>query len=97
MADICDADLAYLTPGKKVAIKSCREVANTSLHSSPEDGYRQLLNRLVGRKGRVVKAPASDGRVLITFDDDLDLLGISGHSENALWVLVTDIKFVCRY
>jgi len=96
MSSICDADLHHVKPGKKVMLKSFYGSLTAPQHTAPSENYWQLI----GCKA-VVSQLMSDNsdRVLITFERDLQGLGLTCNGEllNSLWVLLGDLKFVCRY
>jgi hypothetical protein len=94
MTDICDADLHHLKPGKRVVLKSFNGSLSAPLDVKPEENVWQLI----GSKAVVVVANGTD-RVLLKFERDLSTLGLNNPNEqsNALWILVSDLKFVCRY
>ena len=93
-SDICDADLHHLKPGKRVVLKSFNGNLNAPQDVKAEENYWQLI----GSKAVVEIANRTD-RVLIKFERDLSSLGLANHNEvpNALWVLISDLKFICRY
>jgi len=95
MSSICDADLQYLKPGKKVALKSFAGSKVAPADIDPAENYWQL----VGAKAVTVKVAEDNLRVLLKFEMDLKALGLTSHSdeESSLWVLISDLKFVCRY
>ena len=92
--DICDADIHHLKPGKRVVLKSFKGSLIAPQNVKPEENYWQLI----GRKAVVEVANGSD-RVLIKFERDLSILGLTNQNEqpNSLWVLISDLKFICRY
>ncbi|RYZ79351.1 MAG: hypothetical protein EOO68_38990 [Moraxellaceae bacterium] len=93
---ICDADLQYLKPGKKVALKSF----NGSVVAPPSINPQENYWKLIGSKAVVSQLSADkNNRVLVTFERDLASLGLICHNEtpNALWIPIGDLKFVCRY
>ncbi|RYY03500.1 MAG: hypothetical protein EOO53_06205 [Gammaproteobacteria bacterium] len=94
MADICDADIHHLKPGKRVVLKSFNGSLNAPHDTKAEENYWLLI----GSKAVVELAKDVD-RVLLKFDRDLSNLGLASHNEipNALWILISDLKFVCRY
>ncbi|RYY74021.1 MAG: hypothetical protein EOO52_14185 [Gammaproteobacteria bacterium] len=94
MSDICDADLHHLKPGKRVVLKSFNGHLSKTHDVRPEENYWQLI----GSKA-VVEASNNSDRVLVAFERDLSTLGLAGHSDikNSLWILISDLKFVCRY
>lgn len=94
MANICDADMQHLKPGKRVALKSFNGSLIAPENVKPEENYWLLI----GSKA-VVELTNDSDRVLIKFDRDLSSLGLANHNEipNALWILISDLKFVCRY
>ena len=91
---ICDADIHHLKPGKRVALKSFNDSLIAPQDTKPEENYWQLI----GCKAVVAQTNDSD-RVLIQFERDLSSLGLINHNEmsNALWILISDLKFICRY
>jgi len=105
MAAICDADLTYLKPGKKVVLKSYQGLLLAPHKVLPADNYWRLLGKkatVVELEPGLVKQMADSSknqRVLLTFDEDFKSLGLVSPItiKNSLWVLVTDLKFVCRY
>ncbi len=94
MATICDADLHHLKPGKRVVLKSFNGCLIAPHDVKPEENYWQLI----GCKAVVEVANDTD-RVLVKFERDLSSLSLVNHNElpNTLWVLISDLKFVCRY
>jgi hypothetical protein len=94
MSTICDADLHHLKPGKRVVLKSFNGSLVAPGAINTEENYWQLI----GSKA-VVEAVNDTDRVLIKFERDLSILGLVNHCEqpNSLWVLVGDLKFICRY
>lgn len=94
MANICDTDLHYLKPGKRVVLKSFNGSLIAPPDVKPEENYWQLI----GCKAVVELANDTD-RVLIRFERDLSSLGLVNHNDslNALWILISDLKFICRY
>lgn len=95
MSNICDADLQYLKPDKKVVLKSFNGSKAAPAEVNPAENYW----RLVGVKAVTVKVAEDNLRVLLRFEQDLKVLGLTCDSEeeNSLWVLISDLKFVCRY
>lgn len=93
-SDICDADLHHLKPGKRVVLKSFKGSLIASLDVKPEENYWLLI----GSKAVVEQTNDSD-RVLIKFERDFLSLDLANQNEipNALWILISDLKFVCRY
>jgi hypothetical protein len=93
-SDICDADIHHLKPGKRVVLKSFKGSLIAPQNVKPEENYWQLI----GSKA-VVEAANDSDRVLIKLERDLSILGLINHSEqpNSLWVLISDLKFICRY
>jgi hypothetical protein len=93
-SDICDADIHHLKPGKRVVLKFFKGSLIAPQNVKPEENYWQLI----GSKA-VVEAANDSDRVLIKFERDLSILGLINHSEqpNSLWVLISDLKFICRY
>ncbi len=93
-SDICDADIHHLKPGKRVVLKSFKGSLIAPQNVKPEENYWQLI----GSKAVVEVANDTD-RVLVKFERDLSILGLINHSEqpNSLWVLISDLKFICRY
>jgi hypothetical protein len=93
VSNICDADLYHLKPGKRVALKSFNGSLVKPHDAKAEENYWLL----VGSKAVVEMTNGSD-RVLIKFERDLSGLGLISHNEipNALWILISDLKFVCR-
>jgi len=94
MSNICDADLHHLKPGKRVVLKSFNGCLRAPQDTKTEENYWQL----VGCKAVVELANDTD-RVLVKFERDLSSLGLANHNEksNSLWVLISDLKFICRY
>lgn len=94
MSTICDADLHHLKPGKRVVLKSFKGSLIAPQDITPEENYWQLI----GSKA-VVEVAVNAGRVLLKFERDLSSLGLVNHNEapNTLWILISDLKFVCRY
>jgi hypothetical protein len=95
MSGICDADLHHLKPGKKVALKSFNGSKVAPADIDPAESYWQLI----GAKAVTVKVAEDNLRGLLKFEMDLKGLGLNSHcdEENSLWVLIGDLKFVCRY
>lgn len=95
MSSICDADLQYLKPGKKVALKSFNGQKIPPLDLNSAENYWQLI----GAKAVTVKVAEDNLRVLLKFEQDLKALGLTclDGEENSLWMLISDLKFVCRY
>jgi hypothetical protein len=96
MSNICDADIHHLQPGKKVALKSFNRSMVAQQSVKPQEDYWKLI----GSKAVVSKLSTdNNNRVLITFENDLSMLGLECHNEvpNSLWILIDDLKFVCRY
>ena len=94
MADICDADIHHLKPGKRVVLKSFNGSLNAPHDTKAEENYWLLI----GSKA-VVELTNDSNRVLIKFERDLSSLGLANHNEvpNSLWILISDLKFICRY
>ena len=94
MADICDADIHHLKPGKRVVLKSF----NGSLVKPHDVKAEENYWLLIGSKA-VVEMNDNSDRVLIKFERDLSSLNLINHIEiaNALWILISDLKFICRY
>lgn len=93
MSHICDADLQFLKPGKRVVLKSYKGDLDAPHDIEDDDNYWLLI----GSKAVVVELKNSD-QALIKFERDLSSLGlIDQHESNCLWVLISDLKFVCRY
>lgn len=94
MNTICDADLQHLKPGKRVVLKSFNGSLIAPDNVTPEENYWLLI----GSKAVVAESNNSE-RVLINLDRDLSSLGLANHNEhpNSLWILISDLKFVCRY
>lgn len=94
MNTICDADLHHLKPGKRVVLKSFNGSLLAPQNVKPEENYWQLI----GCKA-VVEVVSNTSRVLIKYERDLSSLGLTNHNEqpNLLWVLISDLKFICRY
>jgi len=94
MSAICDADLQYLKPGKRVVLKSFKGSLVAPQDIKSEENYWLLI----GSKAVVEVANNSD-QVLIKFERDLSGLGLVNHDElpNSLWILISDLKFICRY
>jgi hypothetical protein len=94
MATICDADLHYLMPGKRVVLKSFDGSLSAPQDIKPEENYWLLI----GSKAVVEFADDTD-RVLLKFEHDLQSLGLANHNDlpNSLWILISDLKFICRY
>ncbi len=93
MNTICDGDLHYLKPGKRIVLKTYKGSTAAPENLSAQENYW----RLIGCKAVVASTNNSD-QVLITFEANLLSLGLVNHNElpNALWVLISDLKFVCR-
>jgi hypothetical protein len=94
MDSICDADLHHLKPGKRVVLKSFNGSLVAPQDINPEENYWQLI----GCKAVVEVAKDTD-RVLVKFERDLSGLGLANHNgmPNSLWILISDLKFICRY
>lgn len=94
MSNICDADLHHLKPGKRVVLKSFNGSLFAPQNTKTKDNYWQLI----GSKAVVELANDTD-RVLVKFERDLSSMGLANHKEksNLLWVLISDLKFICRY
>lgn len=94
MGDICDADLQFLKPGKRVVLKSFHGSLIAPQNVTPEEDYWQLI----GSKA-VVEVANNTDRVLLKFDRDLSSLGLANYKgpSNSLWILISDLKFICRY
>jgi hypothetical protein len=94
MSIICDADLQYLKPGKRVVLKSFNGSLIAPDNVKLEENYWQLI----GSKAIVEIANNTD-RVLLKFERNLSSLGLVSHNEhpNSLWILISDLKFICRY
>ena len=94
MATICDADLHYLMPGKRVVLKSFDGSLSAPQDIKPEENYWLLI----GSKA-VVELTNDTDRVLVKFERDFSSLGLVNHNDslNALWILISDLKFICRY
>lgn len=94
MSNICDSDLQHLKPGKRVLLKSFNGSLVKPHDVKAEENYWQLI----GCKAVVEMANNSD-RVLIKFERELSGFGLINHNEisNAWWILISDLKFVCRY
>lgn len=95
MSKICDADLHYLKPGKRVVLKSFNGSLDATQDIKPEENYWLLI----GSKAEVLITASDNTRALIKFERDLSSLDLIGNNEiqNALWVLISDLKFICRY
>ena len=96
MTNVCDADLQHLKPGKKVSLKSFNGSLVSPQAVKPQEDYWKLI----GSKAIVNQLSAdNNNRVLVTFARDLTVLDLISHNEtpNSLWVLINDLKFVCRY
>ena len=96
MSNICDADIHHLQPGKKVALKSFNGSLVAPQDVKPQEDYWKLI----GSKAVVSQLSTdNNNRVLVTFECDLSNLGLACHNQipNSLWILVNDLKFVCRY
>ncbi len=94
MSTICDADIHHLKPGKRVVLKSFKGSLIAPQDVKPEENYWLLI----GSKA-VVEVVNNTDRVLLKFERDLVTLGLSNQNEqlNSLWVLISDLKFICRY
>ncbi|GGY63569.1 hypothetical protein GCM10011613_04100 [Cellvibrio zantedeschiae] len=90
MSNICDADLQYLKPGKRVVLKSFKGSLAVPQDVKPEENYWKLI----GSKAVVEQTNNTDS-VLIKFERDFSDLGLA--TANALWILISDLKFICRY
>lgn len=91
---ICDADIHHLKPGKRVVLKSFKGSLIAPQNVKPEENYWQLI----GSKA-VVEFVNNTDQVLLKFERDLSSLGLANHNEipNTLWILISDLKFICRY
>ena len=94
MSNICDTDLHHLKPGKRVILKSFNGSLIRPNNVKLEENYWQLI----GSKA-VVEVNNDSDRVLIKFERDFSSIGLLSHNEapNSLWVMISDLKFVCRY
>jgi len=94
MGDICEAEIHHLKPGKRVVLKSFNGHLLAPQDTKAEENYWQL----VGCKAVVELANDTD-RVLVKFERDLSNMGLANHNEksNSLWILISDLKFICRY
>jgi hypothetical protein len=94
MDTICDADLHHLKPGKRVVLKSFNGSLVAPQDVNREENYWQL----VGCKA-VVEVVNDTDRALVKFERDLFGFGLANHNEvpNSLWILISDLKFICRY
>ncbi len=94
MSNICDVDLHHLKSGKRVVLKSFNGSLIAPKDVKPEENYWLLI----GSKAVVEQTNDSD-RVLIKFERELSILGLINHNDvkNSLWILISDLKFVCRY
>lgn len=94
MSTIGEADLHHLKPGKRVVLKSF----NGSLVALQAIKAEENYWKLIGCKA-VVELASDTDRVFIKFDRDFSSLGLAYHNEqvNSLWILISDLKFVCRY
>lgn len=94
MSTICDADLHHLKPGKRVVLKLFNGNLVAPQTVNPNENYWLLI----GSKAVVEQANNTD-RVLLKFERDLLSLNLVNHNEvpNALWILISDLKFICRY
>ena len=94
MRAICDSDLQFLKPGKRVLLKSF----NGSLIAPQDIKHEENYWLLIGSKA-VVEVCGNADRVLLKFERDLSSLGLISHNEvpNTLWILISDLKFICRY
>lgn len=94
MATICDADIHHLKPGKRVVLKSFQNSLTAPQNVKQEENYWKL----VGSKA-VVEVVNDTDRVLVKFERDLSSFGLVSHTEapNTLWILISDLKFICRY
>ncbi len=92
--DICDADLHHLKPGKRVVLKSFEGSLTAPQAVKPEENYWKLI----GSKA-VVEVANNTDQVLLKFERDLSSLGLVSNNEvpNTLWILISDLKFICRY
>lgn len=95
MSGICDADFHHLKPGKKVVLKSFNGGKHAPPGTKPAENYWQLI----GLKAVTVRVAEDNLRVLLKFEQDLKALGLTCHDdeEKSLWMLISDLKFVCRY
>ena len=94
MSTICDADIHHLKPGKRVVLKSFKGSLIAPQDVNPEENYWQLI----GSKA-VIEVANNTDQVLLKFERDLSSLGLANHNEvpNTLWILISDLKFICRY
>ena len=94
MSNICDTDLQHLKPGKRVVLKSFDDSLIAPQEVKAEENYWLLI----GSKA-VVEITNDSDRVLIKFERDFSSIGLVSHNEapNSLWVMISDLKFVCRY
>ena len=95
MTGICDADLQHLKLGKRVVLRSF----SGSQCALPDISAQENYWLLVGIKATVVQTDVDKQIALVQFDVSFQQLGLVNHSEitNALWVMIDDLKFVCRY
>jgi hypothetical protein len=95
MRTICDADLQFLKPGKRVILKSFNGSLVAPQDVKPEKNYWLLI----GSKAETVKRSEDNQCVLLRFEKSLMMMGLDAckGEENALWVSINDLKFVCRY
>jgi hypothetical protein len=93
VSNICGSDLHHLKPGKRVLLKSFNGTLTAPSDIKPEENYWQLI----GNKA-IVEASNKSDRVLVMFEHDLSALGLVSHNDlSSLWILISDLKFVCRY
>ena len=52
--------------------------------------------KLIGLKGTVIETGGRDGRVLVHFENELDLYQVANHNpiKNSLWMLLSDLEEV---
>lgn len=95
MSAICDSDLQFLKPGKRVLLKTYEGLLVAPADVKPEQNYWLL----VGSKAVTLKRTDDNERVLLRFEKKFSDLGLHGDKseENSLWILISDLKFVCRY
>jgi hypothetical protein len=95
MANICDADLQHLKQGKRVVLRLFNGSQIAAQTISTAENYWQLI----GKKADVVEADLVKQRALVKFDVNFNQLGLVNQNEieDSLWVMIDDLKFVCRY
>lgn len=95
MSAICDSDLQFLKPGKRVLLRTYEGCSVAPTDVKPEQNYWLLI----GSKAVTLKRTDDNQRVLLLFEKSFSDLGLQADEseENSLWILISDVKFVCRY